>query len=105
MAENYARLRQAQSTVQRAARLLVTLVVGDCLMHRRNLSGVSSAGLAERAWKALQPDVRGCDVGALGRSQATVEHSLPMSWLGDFPTATAIRIPDPCSARAVAPLI
>jgi hypothetical protein len=34
-----------------------------------------------------------------------VEHSLPMSWLGDFPTATAIRFPDPCSARAVAPLI
>jgi hypothetical protein len=28
-----------------------------------------------------------------------VEHSLPMSWLGDFPTATAICIPDPCSAR------
>ena len=46
IAENYARLRQAQSSVQRAARLLVTLVVGDCLMHRRHLSGVSSAGLA-----------------------------------------------------------
>jgi hypothetical protein len=34
-----------------------------------------------------------------------VEHSLPMSWLGDFPTATTIHFPDPCSARAVAPLI
>jgi hypothetical protein len=32
MAENYARLRQAQGTVQRAARLLVTLVVGDILV-------------------------------------------------------------------------
>jgi hypothetical protein len=70
----------------------VTLAVRDRLMPRRHHSGVSSEGLGERARKALQPDARGYDVGASGRSLS--DDGAFIAHVGDFQTA--------CSAPAVA---
>jgi len=55
MAENYARLRQAQSTVQRAARLLVTLVVATASYTGDILAALAAQGLLNERGRLFNP--------------------------------------------------